>query len=142
MASTGLDVFDQTLQQTNIWLNDIGNELHREEAHTAYLALRATLHALRDNLTIDEAADLAAQLPMLIRGIYFDGWNPAIVPVLDRSRTAFLARIDRAMDRAQPDFPAEHAARAVFHTLSSHVSQGEIDEVRNTLTEEIRELWT
>lgn len=141
MAATGLDVFDQTLQQSNIWLNDIGNELHRDDVHTAYLALRATLHALRDNLTIDEAADLAAQLPMLIRGIYFDGWNPAIVPVLDRSRTAFLDRIERAMGRAQPDFPAELAARAVLRTLSAQVSRGEIDEVRNTLTEEIRELW-
>ena len=141
MATTGLDVFDATVQQTNVWLNEIAEAMHRESRHEAYMALRATLHALRDNLTVDEAADLAAQLPMLVRGLYYEGWDPSKTPARDRSRDAFLERVAGALERAQPDFPAEHAVRAVFATLSRHVSAGEIEEVRNALTRDIRELW-
>ena len=65
---TGLDVFDTTVQKTHIWLNEIMQELGWEDRYKAYLGLRTTLHALRDRLPIEETAQLAAQLPMLIRG--------------------------------------------------------------------------
>jgi uncharacterized protein (DUF2267 family) len=48
MSMTGLAVFDTTLQKTNEWLDEISYELALENRHTAYLALRGTLHALRD----------------------------------------------------------------------------------------------
>ena len=73
---TGLDVFDTTVHKTHVWLNDIMQELGWEDRHKAYLGLRTTLHALRDRLTVEETAQLAAQLPMLIRGLYYEGWDP------------------------------------------------------------------
>ena len=77
MSATGLDVFDRTLHKTNLWLNDVMQELGADNRHQAYRALRATLHALGDRLTIDEVADVGAQLPMLIRGFYYVGWDPS-----------------------------------------------------------------
>ncbi len=76
MSATGLDVFDTTVQKTNIWLNDLMKVLGWQDRHKAYLALRATLHALRDRLTVDEVAHFGAQLPMLMRGFYYEGWDP------------------------------------------------------------------
>ena len=73
---TGLDVFDTTVQKTNVWLKDIMQELGWEDRHKAYMGLRTTLHALRDRLTPEEAAQFGAQLPMLIRGLYYEGWTP------------------------------------------------------------------
>lgn len=142
MSASGLNVFDATVQQTNEWLQEIANELRTDNRRDAYLALRGTLHALRDNLVADEAADLAAQLPMLVRGIYYEGWDPSRVPVRDRHRDAFLERVGGAFERARPAgiYP-EPAARAVFKTLAAHISAGEIDDVRSALPEEIRELW-
>ena len=70
MSTTGLEVFDRTVQKTNSWLHDLMQVLQWADKHKAYLALRATLHALRDRLTVDEVAQLGAQLPMLIRGFY------------------------------------------------------------------------
>ncbi len=73
MPMTGLESFDTTVQKTNIWLKDIMQEEGWEDRHKAYLVLRSVLHAVRDMLTIDEAAHLGSQLPMLLRGVYYDG---------------------------------------------------------------------
>src|SRR5687767_2291216 len=102
MSTTDLDVFDAAVQQANLWLKQVAEELHTDNRREAYLALRGTLHALRDNLVIDEAADLAAQLPMLVRGVFYEGWDPSKTPVRDRSRDAFVERVGRAFDRARP----------------------------------------
>ena len=48
--STGLPVFDTTVQESNLWLKDAMEHLHTEDRHLAYLALRGTLHALRDRI--------------------------------------------------------------------------------------------
>ena len=78
MSMTGLDVFDRTLQKSHEWLDDIRYELDFSERKQAYRALRSTLHGLRDCLTSEDAAHRGAQLPMLIRGLYYEGWNPAL----------------------------------------------------------------
>src|SRR5258708_37362189 len=93
MSSTGLDVFDETLHKTNTWLKDIA-QLLGSDRHRAYQALRAVLHCLLDRLTIDEAAQLGAQLPMLVRGIYYDASHPAGNPEKMRSRKEVLAQVD------------------------------------------------
>lgn len=77
MSATGLEVFDTTLQRTHTWLKDLMLVLGWQDRHKAYRALRATLHALRDRLTVEETAHLGAQLPMLIRGFYYEGWDPS-----------------------------------------------------------------
>ena len=92
MSATGLDVFDTTLQKTHLGLNDLMEVLVCPDRHRAYRALRATLHALRDRLTVDEVAQLGAQLPMLIRGFYYEGWDPSGKPLRERHRAQFLAR--------------------------------------------------
>jgi uncharacterized protein (DUF2267 family) len=138
MAATGLDVFDKTLQTTNIWLEEIMADLGPDRK-VGYRALRAVLHALRDRLSIDEAAHLGAQLPLLVRGIYFDQWRPAGKPDRVRSLDEFLARVSAELRDIRP-VNAE-AARAVFRTIGLHVTEGEVAQVRGQLPEEIRRLW-
>jgi uncharacterized protein (DUF2267 family) len=139
MSLTGLQVFDETLRKTNIWLKEI-EELLGSDRRGAYQALRAVLHCLRDRLTIDEAAQLGDQLPMLIRGIYYEAWHPAGKPERVRSREEFLARISAHLPKTRP-IDAKDAALAVFQILESHVSAGEIRDVMQSLPEEIRTLW-
>ena len=140
MSSTGLDVFDTTLQETNTWLDEIKAELGTTDRQMAYEALRGTLHALRDFLIPTEAANLSAQLPMLVRGIYYEGWQPAQAPAQARSRADFLGRVGLAFRDSFPIDP-ERAARAVFATLGRHVTGGELAEVRQMLPEDVRALW-
>ena len=140
MSVTGLEVFDATVHKTNAWLKRLMAIGGWEDRHLAYAGLRATLHALRDRLTVEETAELAAQLPMLVRGFYYEGWDPTGKPTRDRTQEEFLARIWRELPPNSPMEP-DAVARAVFRLLSERVAEGEIDEVRHILPEDIRELW-
>ncbi len=139
MSATGLEVFDKTLQETNIWLKELMDELGPDRQR-AYHALRAVLHALRDRLTVDHAAHLSAQLPMLVRGIYFEGWHPAHKPNLERSRDEFLEHIQRNMHGVEPMNP-EAAARAVFGVIERHVAGGEVRHIKESLPKPLQALW-
>jgi uncharacterized protein (DUF2267 family) len=111
------------------------------DKHRAYVALRAVLHALRDRLSVDQAAALGAQLPLLVRGLYYEGWHPAGKPSKERRKEEFLAHVRQEL-RNHPDIDPEGAARAVFRVLAKHVSVGEVQHVKITLPEEIRTLWS
>jgi uncharacterized protein (DUF2267 family) len=139
MAATGLDVFDKTLQTTNIWLDEVMADLGPDRK-VAYRAVRAVLHALRDRLSVDEAVHLGAQLPLLVRGIYFDQWRPAGKPDRVRSVEEFLERVAAELHDLRPIDP-EEAARSVFRTIGAHVSAGEVAQVRGQLPDPIRRLW-
>jgi uncharacterized protein (DUF2267 family) len=140
MTTTGLEAFDTTVQKTNVWLKELMHEMNWPDKHKAYHALRVTLHALRDRLSVEEAAQLAAQLPMLLRGLYYEGWDPSGKPVKERHRDQFLDRIREGYAGDDTVDPAR-IARAVFSLLSRRVTSGEIEDVKHVLPSEIRELW-
>lgn len=140
MSATGLAVFDSTLQKTNIWLDDIMDELDSRDRHRAYHALRTVLQALRDRLPINESAQLAAQLPQLIRGVYFEGWNPASKNPKERHWDQFVDHVGEAFAN-DPDCVPEILTRAVLRVLGKHVSSGEIVDVKRCLPEDIRRHW-
>ncbi len=140
MSATGLDVFDRTVHKTNNWLHELMEVLGWPAKHRAYSALRGTLHALRDRLTVEEVAHLGAQLPMLVRGFYYEGWDPTGKPLKERHKEQFLARVAQEMSSDEPTDP-ERIARAVFAVLAKRVSEGEIQDVKHVLPGDIRHLW-
>ena len=140
MSATGLSVFDTTLQKTNRWLNELMEQLDWHDKNKSYQAMRATLHVLRDRLTVEEVAQLAAQLPMLVRGFYYEGWDPTGKPEKERREEQFLAEIGRYFHDDEAVDP-EQVARAVFTVLAKHVSPGEIEDVRSLLPSTLRRLW-
>jgi uncharacterized protein (DUF2267 family) len=139
MTMTGLDVFDRAVHKANDWLKDIMFELNTQDRHRAYLALRATLHALRDRLMPQEAVDLGAQLPLLVRGFYYDGWKPADKPLKERHKEEFLAHIREQFGQGEMD--AETIVRAIFKLLAHRISAGEVQDIRGILPQEIADLW-
>ncbi len=132
-----MSVFE--MAKSEIWINDIRRELGIDDEERAFLALRAGLHALRDRLTVEEAAHLAAQLPTAIRGIFFEGWHPGGRRARPRSRESFLEAIERQMPRGRLD--AARVAHAVFRVLDKHVTQGQVANVKHSLPHAIAELW-
>jgi uncharacterized protein (DUF2267 family) len=145
MTPKSVEVLDTTVHKTYEWLRDIAIELGIDNRRHAYLALRGTLHAVRDFLPLDESAQFAAQLPMLVRGLYFEGWNPSATPERDRSLERFLGRVNAELQHAmwneEDPIGAEQAARAVLRVLSDRLSRGEMEQVRHVMPERIRALW-
>lgn len=139
MSATGLEVFDKTLQTTNTWLKEIMQTVGPDR-HRAYRVLRSVLHALRDRLTVDEVAHLGAQMPLAVRGLYYEQWHPAGKPVRMRHLEEFLAAVAAELDDLGP-INAEDAARAVFAVLDAHITRGEIEDVKGMLPTQLRRLW-
>jgi uncharacterized protein (DUF2267 family) len=135
-----ITVFNKTLEKTHIWLRELMEELDWEDEHKAYSALRVVLQTLRDRLTIEETAQLGAQLPMLVRGFYFEGWDPSGKPVRERHQSDFLARISSYFKDDELVIP-EKIARAVFKVLAKHITEGEIRDVQHVIPGELRMLW-
>ncbi|MER8971703.1 MULTISPECIES: DUF2267 domain-containing protein [unclassified Mesorhizobium] len=137
MSATGLDVFDKTLQITNIWLDEIMADLGPDR-HVAWHTLGAVLRTLRDRLQIGLAANLGAELPLLVRGAYYDRYRPADMP--DSSLEKFLQHIADELKSTRPVDP-EDAARSVLRVLARHIDLGQSAKVRDALPKEIQVLW-
>lgn len=140
MSTAGLEGLERTVQLTHIWINDLDERLGWNDKARSYRLLKSVLHALRDWLQINEAADLAAQLPGLLRGAYYEQWRPAATPVKKRGKAEFMARVEELFKTDPLEHPAQ-AVMAVFELLSEKISKGEIDDVRRALPEELRNLW-
>ncbi|NJO33958.1 MAG: DUF2267 domain-containing protein [Rhodospirillales bacterium] len=127
------------IQQSQEWLKQVRDYADLADEQNAYSVLRAVLHQLRDRLTLDEAFGLAAQLPLIIRGIYFEGYRPRDVPERIRSKQRFL---DGVAAKLRPHRIAPEAAvRAVFATLAHRCDPGEIADVIDQLPGELKALW-
>lgn len=141
---TGWRSFDSTVHTTNEWLDDLINDSVCEDRQGAYHALRSVLHAVRDRLSVDEATDLGAQLPMLVRGFYYEGWRPSQNPKKDRSRDEFLKQLGEELivtPGQEPIVEPVEAAIGVFRLLTRRISAGEVEHVFTSLSSGIRELW-
>ncbi len=137
MATGRVGIIDHSVEKAHIWLNELAAELGSEDHQYAYRVLRAVLHAVRDRLTVDEAAQLAAQLPELIRGIYYESWDPSRTPVRYHGSKPFLDRI-AAEAFLGGESEASYAAEAVMDVLRHHVSAGEFEQVLGMLPPAVR----
>jgi uncharacterized protein (DUF2267 family) len=139
MSVRSVDAVERSVHKTNEWLTELRRELQIENDEAAWRILRAYLQVLRDRLTVDEAAQLAAQLPHVLRGAFYEGFDPSRQPEKIRDRGTFLARL---ADRAQLSDPAhaQRAAAAVTRVLRRHVTEGELDDVLSHLPNEIRDV--
>jgi uncharacterized protein (DUF2267 family) len=138
MPTTQVDAIERSVRKTNQWLHELAAELDTDE-RIAWRVLRAYLHVLRDRLTMDEGAHLAAQLPHLLRGVFYEGFDPGHQPERIRDRDVFLARLAH---RAQLTDTGEAATAAVGVTrlLRRHITHGELEDVLAQLPTEIREV--
>jgi uncharacterized protein (DUF2267 family) len=139
MSATGLEVFDRTLQTTNIWLGEIMKEVGPDR-QVAWKVLSTVLHKLRDRLPHELSAHLAAQLPLLVRGLYYEQYEPGRELAECRSWDAFCDEVAEWLGDIRPVDP-EIAIRAVFGVLSRHISEGQVVKVRGALPKSIRHAW-
>ena len=140
MSTTGLDVFDKTLQTTNIWLDEIMEAVGPDRG-VAWHVLGAVLRTLRDRLPLGLAAHLGAQLPLLVRGTYYDQFQPGHEAERLTTADEFLARVSSEFGGIRP-VNVRLATQSVLSVLGRHVPPGLVQKVRDALPGHIRKLWT
>jgi uncharacterized protein (DUF2267 family) len=139
MSEIGVTALDHAVQETNIWLKAIEKRLALTSRQHAYNALRAVLHVLRDRMPMAVAVNFGVQLPMLIRGIYYEGWHHAATPTKDRHLEYFVDDIFRQLP---PQFPVDplKVVRGIFEILWEKLDPGEFDKLMGHLPVSLRDL--
>jgi uncharacterized protein (DUF2267 family) len=132
-------IIEHSVEKTHIWLKDLAEQLGVEDRQYAFRVLRAVLHALRDRAPVDVAAQLAAELPTLIRGVYYENWVPSRTPLAIHDVDAFLARVSEEGHLAG-ETEASVAVTAVVAVLREHISPGGLADFAAILPASIRAL--
>jgi uncharacterized protein (DUF2267 family) len=140
MSATGLNVFDKTLQTTHIWLDELMAEIGSDR-QAAWHVLGTVLRAVRDRIPLELAVHLGSQLPLLVRGLYYDQWHaPGRLDEKPRTLDAFLSPISEQLAQTRP-INAHNATQAVFRILSRHVNPRQIEKVKHALPGEVQAIW-
>ncbi|MGR3938861.1 DUF2267 domain-containing protein [Streptomyces sp. BRA346] len=137
MSTTRPPDFEHAIHTANIWLKAVSEALGTEDRHFAHRALRVWLHTLRDRLTVDVAVHFAAQLPELLRGVYYDGWDPSVVP-LKYDREGYVNRFAQEARVSAED--VLRIAPTITAAVREHGSPGHVEAALEQLPQDIRAL--
>ncbi len=140
MSTLTIDLFGKTLAETSAWIEEYMEISGEREPERALHAMRAVLHALRDRLTLDQNTHLSAQLPTMLRGLYYESWDPHGSLAKRATLDEFLERIAEEYGRHDRDFDPGAVATAVFSVLGGRVGDA-IVKIEATLPKEYRVLW-
>jgi len=141
MNRAEVPVLESTLQKTHLWLKELSELMGWDNQQLAYLAFRAVLHALRDRLPVEITAKFGAQLPLLIRGIYYEGWVPAHTPLKIHQAEDFSNLVAGYLNNDILIPQTRFIIKNVFKVIENHVSEGEMNHLRKVLPEPIISLW-
>ena len=134
------NTIEHSTELTDKWVRSINYQVDWDDPNRSFQLLRATLHALRDALPINEAIEFAAQMPLVIKAYYFEGWNPSSTLDCDRDKAGFVDLVSQKIPFVSDD-EAERAISAVFLTLNEKISSGEINDARQSVRKHLRKLW-
>lgn len=139
-ARTDVAQIDEAAGESADWLYDLEGRLKWRNRSKVFMALIATLHALRDALPVDDAIYLGAGFPALLRGFYYEGYHPREKPVSLEDRETFLTRVHEGLHR-DPGIDTEATVRAVFKLLAERLSAPELEDVKAACPMVLHGLW-
>lgn len=122
------------------WLVVVNKEMNLENRpDIALQALRGVLYALRNRMVPEEVFNLSAQLPVMVRGFYFEGYNLNDKP--EKYNAEGFLNIIKDSFSGNEDINPESAFKAVLNLLYGHVSKGEMDDIYGGMPKDIKQLW-
>ncbi|MGV8948126.1 MAG: DUF2267 domain-containing protein [Candidatus Paracaedibacter sp.] len=135
-------ILENNIHQTMDWIYAIEEACRWDEENQkkAFTALRAVLHEIRDLLPLERAAQLSAQLPIVIRGIFFENWHPRYIPVQEIKKNDFLEAIAQSLYPYQ-DMNVEETTKGVLQVLGEKLPSGELENIIQYMSKEIQELY-
>lgn len=138
MSEQGLEVLESTMQKTHEWIGRLAELAHMEK-NEAYKCLRAVLQTLRDRLPLEEAVHFGAQLPIVLRGVYYDGWQPAKVPI-KYNRWEFLHSISEKL-YIEGIIDPERLTQNTLLAMSLFLPGETMLKLKHLMPHDIQSLW-
>ena len=135
-----IDELTRAVSETGTWVDDMAKRLTWHDRDKAYGALVATLHALRDSLPWDDAVRLGAHFPILLRGLFYEGWHPTSHSLPQKTREEFFERIHASLHH-DPGVDPELLARALLALLASRVPEADLEEITMATPKQLHGLW-
>lgn len=135
-----IHVFERTVHEAHDWVNELTGRLGWTSERDALRLLRTVLCNIRDHLPVNEMAQFSAQLPIMLRGMYFEGWQPKKTPTKDRHVDAFIAAIEDEVGDVL-DYRGTEDIKAVFSVINARISRGEVEDVRANLPQALKDMW-
>lgn len=135
-----IHVFERTVHEAHDWVNELSGRLGWTSERDVLRLLRTVLCNIRDHLPVNEMAQFSAQLPIMLRGMYFEGWQPKKTPVRERHAADFIAAVEDEVGDVL-DYSGMQDIKAVFNVINARISRGEVEDVRANLPVELQDLW-
>lgn len=135
-----MEVFASDIQKAQLWLKELKEIGNFRDESQAYSVLRIVLHALRDRLPINTALNLGGQLPLIIAGAYYQGWNPDGTPTDEKTIDDFIQKVFPQLSRLEVD--NENSIKATCSLLEKKLNPGQIDNIRDVLPEKLKQLFS
>jgi len=136
-----VSAINHTVEKSHLWIKALKDLGHFSSDEVAYSALHAVLHTLRDRLPTELAAHFSAELPMLIRGLFYEGWKPSKTPCKMKTQRDFFEAIKHGLNNTSQKIDPKHSVQSVFQLLKNKISPGEIENIINVLPKELADLW-
>jgi uncharacterized protein (DUF2267 family) len=143
------NIFDSSLHKTNTILKAIADRFAWTDKHKAYVAFRAVIHTLRDRLPIESAVSFAAQLPLVLKGVFYDGWKPIDKP-LKMNHLEFADLVDERMhppygieigDNASIEETPEQVISGVLAVMESYTDPAEVRKIKALLPKDFTNVF-
>lgn len=139
--------FNKHAAKANEFLHDVAEKLgDKNDKGRASRVIRAFFRSIRNHITLEENFQLLSQLPLLLKGVYVDGWIPAKQHQKTYSKNSFIEEMANEDRAAGDDFTNPEgvifSAKAVFKALQKYISPGEMDNIKNVLPRELKDLVT
>lgn len=132
-------VFARTTHKSQIWIKEVQREMKWMSGDNVYHLLRAVLQSLRDQLSAHEAAHFAAQLPLLLRGTFYEGWNPKSKLSPSISKINFLELVKEKLNpMGVQNFELEKGVLITLTVIKRHISVGEMKDLTSLLNPDLK----
>ena len=140
MVKQRFSSLDKSTQKTKEWLHEFQDELGWENENMTYIAFRSVIQTLRDRLPVEEAVELGDELPMVMKGMYYEGYRATGKPEKIKNREEFFEKVQEKSSKKPIN--TQQATSATFSLLQRKLGGGgEIKQVKDNLHKDIQKFW-
>ena len=136
--------FNKYTIQGNLFLSQLADELNMPKNKTRTLhILKAVLHGIRNRISPEESAQFMAQLPMLLKAVYVDGWQ---IGKHQKRINTLEEFVDEVYDLGGAykglafgdRIEAERGIQSVLKILKNYISEGEFNDILASMPTKLR----